>query len=368
MAHLNHPRGVFVSNGEVFIADTNNNRVRKLLRNGQIVTIAGTGEQGYNGDGQLATNAQLSNPRSVVVSSSNQVYISEMRGHRIRKIDQNGIISTVAGTGIQGYNGDGQLAIPFGLFVTEDEEILFADYGNHRVRKIDQSGKMSNIAGIGRASFSNGDGQLATNAAVNRPKSVFKYKNEIYIAEYGIRKVDKNGMISTLSGAGNLNNTSVFVHNDDVYFTDYSYLLRINHTDHIHLLRKILPNGTIKTIAGCATKGFNGDDMLATQCKLDFPHDIFVDDDSQIYIADTFNHCIRKIDQDGIMRRVVGTAEHAGYSGDVPFDFSKYPHIGPRKKQLIKPFSHAYHDLIVICVEMDFNDYEPVTKKVKLKQ
>ena len=99
-AHVNNPSGVFVSNGEVFIADTENHRVRKLLRNGQIVIIAGTGIAGYNGDGELATDAQLDFPISVVVSSSNQVYISEKENCLIRKIDQNGIISTIAGNGV----------------------------------------------------------------------------------------------------------------------------------------------------------------------------------------------------------------------------------------------------------------------------
>ena len=127
MIQLKFPQGVFVSNGQVYIADSGNHRVRKLLHNGQIVTIAGTGKKGYNGDGQLAVNAQLNYPSSVIVSSSNQVYIAEMDGHRIRKIDQNGIISTIAGTGEDGYSGDGQLAVhsklyrPRGLFVTEDE-------------------------------------------------------------------------------------------------------------------------------------------------------------------------------------------------------------------------------------------------------
>ena len=156
MAQLFSPSGVFVSNGEVFIADAYNDRVRKVLRNGEIVTIAGTGEWGYNGDDQLATDAKLEWPHSVVVSSSNQVYISEVAGQRIRKIDRNGIISTIAGNG---YNGDGQLAInaqlncPSGLFVTEDEEVLLADDGNNRVRKIDRNGIITTIAGNGKGNL-----------------------------------------------------------------------------------------------------------------------------------------------------------------------------------------------------------------------
>ena len=360
MAQLDDPSDVFVSDGEVYIVDTNNHRVRKVLRNGQIVTICGTGIEGYNGDGQLATDAQLNRPCSVVVSSSDQVYISESGGNRIRKIDRNGMISTIAGNGKGNYNGDGQLATnahlhsPGGLFVTDDDEIFFADCENHRVRKIDRFGIISTIAGNGNDEGFNEDDQLATSASLNYPSSVFQYKNEIYIADSGnsrIRKVDQNGIITTVCVAYGLTLDSIFVHNDEVYFTDGMYQVF-----------KIFPNGTIKAIAGMKKAGFNGDDMSATECELDYPMGLFIDTDSQIYIADSINHCIRKIDRNGMMRMVVGTGQK-GYSGDVPFDFQKYPHIGPRKKSWIKPFPHAYHDLIVTCTEQD--EYELVTKKIK---
>ena len=357
------PFGVYVSGGEIYITDSSNHRVRKILRNGQIVTICGTGVKGYNGDGQLATDAQLDHPCSVVVSSSDQVYISEFKGCRIRKIDRNGIISTIAGNGDPfkiHKRGDDQLAInaalyhPSGLFVT-DEDVLIADSGNHRVRKVDRFGIISTIAGCSVMGGFNEDDQLATSASLNNPTSVFQYKNEIYIADttnQRIRKIDQNGVISTICIVHGLTPDSVFVHHDDVYFTDGLYQLF-----------KIFPNGTTKTIAGMKKAGFNGDDMLATECKLNCPLGIFIDDNSQIYIADTFNHCVRKIDKDGMMRTIVGTVGHAGYSGDVPFDFKQYPHIGPKKKSWIKPFPQAYHDLIVKCEEQD--EYEPVTKKIK---
>ena len=346
MSKLNRPSGVFVSNGEIFIGDEHNHRVRKVLRNGQIVTIAGTGTEGYNGDDQLATNAQLCCPISVTVSSSNQVYILE-KSHRIRKIDRHGIISTIVGTGEKGYNGDDQLAVsaqlnsPLGLFVTEDEEVLIADTNNHRVRKIDRNGIISTIAGNGNGGF-NGDGQLAKSASLSNPTSVFQYKTEIYIADinnYRIRKMDRNGVISTITINGAyISPDTIFVYNDEVYFTDGLFQLL-----------KTQRNGTVSAIAGIDDDlGFNGDDMLATECNLNFPTGIFIDSDSQVYIADSYNHCIRRIDQNGMMRRVVGTAGEKGYSGDVPFDFGMYPHIGPRKKSAIKPFPQAYHDLIVM--------------------
>ena len=162
-AKLCGPSGVFVSNGEVFIVDACNYRVRKLLRNGQITTIAGVADLRNQSEAM-----ELNCPYSVVVSSSYQVYISEWFGHRIKKIDQCGVISTIAGTGKRGFDGDGQLAVnallncPCGLFVTDDEEVLFADSVNNRVRKIG-NGVITTIAGNGEIGY-NGDNLLATNA------------------------------------------------------------------------------------------------------------------------------------------------------------------------------------------------------------
>ena len=340
MAQLNNPCGVFVSGSEIYIADKYNHRVRKVLRNGQIVTICGTGIHGYNGDGQLATDAQLDHPCAVVVSSSDQVYISEYNGCRIRKIDRNGMISTIAGNGKGIYNGDGQLAVnahlhnPFGLFVTDEEEVLIADSINHRVRKVDRFGIISTVAGTNDEGF-NGDNHLATSASLNYPTSVFQYKLEIYITDYHnhrIRKVDQNGIITTIakttsnmpswlwflsSQTDEITPKSLFVHHDEVYFIDGWY----------HLC-KIFPNGMMKTIAGIKHEaGYNGDDQLATECTLYAPSAIFVDDETQIYIADSQNARIRMIDRNGMMKTVVGTAGESGFSGDVPFDFKQYPHI-----------------------------------------
>ena len=347
-AQVDDPYSVFVSNGEVFIADTGNHRVRKLLRNGQIVSIAGDGNKGYNGDDQLATDSQLYYPMGVVVSSSNQVYISEKS--RIRKIDQRGIISTIAGTGEEGYNGDDKLAVdaqlsgPRGLFVTDDEEVYFCDLTNHSVRKIDRHGMISTIAGNGMKGY-NGDDILATSAQLRFPSSVFVFKNEIYIADTGnhrIRKVLQNGVIKTIAGAGVKEYTvddqppihsqawycyGIWVHNDCVYFSDH-YNNRI---------WMILPNGMIKTII-VKNRAGNGSQFV-------HPSGIFVDD-SGIYFCCNYDSRIRKVDPNGTITTIIGTSKY-GYSGDVPFDFEKYPHIGPRKKQLIKPFPRALYDIAI---------------------
>ena len=356
---LCYPQGIFASNGEVFICDTYNHRVRKVLRNGQIVTICGTGIPGYNGDGQPATLAQLNQPYSVAVSSLNQVYISEFFGLRIRKIDQNGIISTIAGTGQKGFNGDDQLAMratikhPCGLFVTDDEQVLFCDSGNHLVRKIDQFGRISTIAGK-RKKTGRFDSSVPTSMYFRDPNSVFQYKNEIYITETDqgkIFKISKHGTITNIAGKGLKGQQTdgipaaeaqlkfplfLVVHQDQIYFSDGS-----------HRIRKIYQNGIITTIAGTGDVEYNGDDQLAIHTNINSPTGISIDStNGYIYFCES-NNMVRKIDSNGVVRGVVGTLQ-AGYSGDVPFDFEKYPHIGPKRKQWIKPFPKAYFDLVIV--------------------
>jgi len=276
-------------------------------------------------------------------------------------------MTTIAGTGESGYNDDGQLAVnallncPCGLFVTDDEEVLFCDSGNYLVRKIDRNGVITTIAGNATRGF-DGDGQLATSASLNYPTSVFQYKHEIYIADFGnnrLRKIDRNGIMTTIAGNGadgyngdgmlatqaSICPHCVYVHNDQIYISDVFN----------HRIRKILPNGIITTIAGTGEQGYNGDGQLAIHAHFFKPSGLFVDTDSQIYITDSDNHCIRKIDQFGIISTIAGSGKQ-GYSGDFPFDFEQYPHIGPRKKPLIKPFPNAYHDIVIY-----YNDYNNST-------
>jgi len=152
-AQLNYPQSIFVhsngSNGEIYIADSGNNRIRKIDSKGIITTIAGTGLNGYVGDGGLAIYAQLNYPGSVFVHSNGEVYIADTLNSRIRKIDSKGIITTIAGTGAQGYSGDGgmatraQLNYPVSVFVHSNGEIYIADTDNNRIRKIDLTGTIS---------------------------------------------------------------------------------------------------------------------------------------------------------------------------------------------------------------------------------
>ena len=153
-AQLNLPYGLAADlAGYLYVADYGNDRVRRIGPDGVIVTVAGNGNQGSTGDGGAATGAQLLSPRNVVVDAVGNLYFSEFNGHRVRKVTPGGIISTVAGTGVAGFSGDGfpainaQLDFPAGLAVDRLGALYIADSGNQRVRKILTAGIISTYLG-----------------------------------------------------------------------------------------------------------------------------------------------------------------------------------------------------------------------------
>ncbi len=254
-AGLDHPIGVFVdATGNLFIADLDNDRVRKVDPAGTISTVAGTGTEGFSGDGGPATAAQLDLPWDVFVDAAGNLFIADRGNHRVRKVDPAGTISTVAGTGTRGFSGDGgpateaQLNVPIDVFVDGAGNLFIADANNNRIRKVDPAGTISTVAGTGTAGFS-GDGRLATEAQLNDPVGVF------------------------VDGAGNL-----FIGDADN-----------------HRVRKVDPAGTISTVAGTGTAGFSGDGGPATEAELVGPGGVFVDAAGNLFIADAGNHRIRRV-------------------------------------------------------------------------
>ena len=363
-ASIGSPSDVTVSpSGDVFFGDILNGRVRKVSTNGIISTIAGNGDSVFSGDGGPATSASLSLPESVAVSANGEVYIAD--DNRVRKIDKNGIITTIAGNGERDFGGDGGMATgaalrnPSGLAMSSHGELLIADYSNNKVRFVASNGtissldsfgtsypnavmffngdvyyvgdhwvrKLSNGLGIaGRmhiAGFS-GDGGLATNALFNNPKSIAASSlGEIYIADSGnhrIRKISTKGIVTTIAGTGNatfagdgdlalnasLNNpSSIFILNDEIYIAD---------TDN-NRIRKIFTNGTITTIAGNENAAFSGDGGPATSASLNHPRGLFVTPSGEIYISDTNNNRLRKVQTDGTITTLGGSGE-ASFRGD----------------------------------------------------
>jgi hypothetical protein len=329
LAQLRYPSGVATDVfGNLYIADRGNNRVRGVKdifvpedTFNIIVTAAGNGIMGYSGDGGPSTEAQLSRPTGVAVDASNNLYIADYLNHRVRKVDANGMITLIAGNGTGGYSGDGRLATeaelyyPSGVAVDALGNLYIADNYNSCIRKVDRNGIITTVAGNGDWGY-RGDGGPATQAQLNSPTGlVVDVWDNLYIADQGnhcIRRVDRNGIITTIAGNGTrgyAGDGGPAVQAELWYPSDIA-------TDALHnfyivdwgngRIRKVDANGIITTVAGNGISGYGGNGVAATQTSLDGPNGVAVDHLGNLYIADTRNHLIRKVNQDGIITTIVG--------------------------------------------------------------
>jgi uncharacterized protein (TIGR03437 family) len=236
-ALLYNPADVAVlSNGSLVIADQQNNRIRLVTSSGAISTIAGSGLHNLYAPGIAATASPMDWPSAVVADSTGIIYFAEMHSNRVGKIGLDGKLVTVAGTGFPGYNGDriqantAQLRKPSGLALDSAGNLYIADQGNHRVRKVAPGGIITTIAGTGQADFS-GDGGPANAAALNSPMDVkVDAHGTIYIADTlnnRVRRIDTNGIITTV--AQDLNSPAGLAvdGNGDLYIADWqNYLIK----------------------------------------------------------------------------------------------------------------------------------------------
>ncbi len=265
--------------GNLYIADQFNHRIRKIAPNGTITTVAGTGVPGYSGDGGAAVSAQINTPTGVSADSAGNIYIAEPGNQRIRKVDPTGIITTVAGNGSKGYGGDNGPATSASLYnavrvaVDPSGNVVIADQSNHRIRRVTPTGIITTIAG-------NGAGTPAAGAfsGDGGPATAASLNNPTALA---------------ITPAG------------VIYFAD-QFNQRI---------RKIDTTGTITTIAGNGTAGFGGDGGPAVAGTLNYPGGMTLDAAGNIYVNDDLNFRTRRIVPGGNITTVAGSGVE-GFSGD----------------------------------------------------
>ena len=309
-ASLNFPYGVAVDDfGNLFIADSYNSVIRKVNTNGIITTYAGDGTPTYSGNGVAATNASMYDPYGVSVDAAGNLFIADTGDERIRKVATNGIITTLAGNGDYGYSGDGGLAIdasfyfPYSVAVDGSGNLFIADYEDNRIRKIGTNGTITTVAGDGDYGFF-GDGGPAIDATVWVPSSVtVDASGDLFIADFGnarVRKVAANGIMTTVAGNGEEGYsgdggaaTNASLGGYASVAVDASGNLFIADT-YNNRIREVGPNGVIWTVAGDGASGFSGDGAAATAARLNSPAGVAVDASGNLFIADSSNQRVRR--------------------------------------------------------------------------
>jgi RHS repeat-associated protein len=316
-AQLYQPYGVAAApDGSLYVADTFNSRIRRIDPGGIITSIAGDGTFGHGGDGGPATAAKLTSPTGIAVGPDGSLYIADAENNRVRRVDPVGIITTVAGDGVFGYGGDGgpatqaQLRQPWGVAVAPDGSLYIADYQNVRVRKVATDGTISTVAGTGVAGFS-GDGGPASQAQLSLIWGgvAVDQNGVLYIADtsnHCVRAVTTSGVISTFAGrcgnaglAGDGGPATSALLFDPVNVTvgpdGTVYILDVNN----HRVRQVTNNGIITTLAGISTgprdQGFSGENGPPSTARLYWPSGLAVEPDGSIIFADRGNSHVRRI-------------------------------------------------------------------------
>jgi len=293
--------------GNLYLSDTNHQRVRKIDAAGIITTVAGTGTAGFGGDGGPATSAQLNLPYGLAVDQAGYLYIADLNNSRVRRVSPDGTINTYAGSGGQGSSGDGgpatsaQMLEPRNVAVDAAGNLYIAEFGGHRVRKVTPNGLISTAAGTGIAGFG-GDGGAAMNAQLAFPAGLALDRlGNLYIADSQnerVRELLPSGQISTALG-GNQNITLL---TPMAVAVDLSGNIFV--ADATPVVREYTAAGRWLFAAGISAAGFSGDGGPASAAQLTEPLDLAVDLGGNLYIADLVR--VRAVNTQGIIHTIAG--------------------------------------------------------------
>jgi len=326
-ATFKFPSGIALDTvGSLYVADTWNHRVRRVDPwTGWIETFTGSDGSGYSGDEGAASEAALNTPRGIAVDARGSVYVSDTRNERVRRIGAaTGIITTVAGSGSSGYSGDGeagttaQLARPAGLAVDATGNLYIADRSNHRVRRIDsETGTITTIAGSGLPALS-WNGGSADEAQMDAPASLAldSAGNVVFIDSNRVWKLNAAGLIEKLAGTGMSGDLGDGGPSSEASFA-YPQGIAVDAVGNVyvadtwhHRVRRIdAATGVIETIAGTGEDGDSGDGGLASDARLSRPEGVAVDAAGNVFVADTNNGRIRRIDSStGAIETFAGTS------------------------------------------------------------
>ncbi len=322
-AELILPNGVATDHaGNTYIADYENNVVRKVDASGIITNFAGSGVYGYSGDGGPATAAHLRYPNGVAVDTAGNVYIADRENSAIRMVNKAGIISTVAGTGSLGYNGDGIPAIsaklnyPTDVTVDTFGNIYIADEDNYRVRKVDAAGMISTVAGNGIYGFA-GMGGPASAATIGYPYRVALDKaGNLYIGDvhtHEIYKVNTSDTITNFagndiygySGDGGPATAAELSYADGLV-ADTAGNIWFSDRNNSSIRMVSAATGIINTVYGNGTAGYSGDGGPATDAEFNTPQGLAFDTSGNLYICDYYSNRVRKVNTSGVISTFAG--------------------------------------------------------------
>ncbi|MCB9643756.1 MAG: SMP-30/gluconolactonase/LRE family protein [Myxococcales bacterium] len=331
-ARFAKPHGIAVDDqGNVYVADYGNAVVRKITAAGEVSTLAGDGTQGSK-DGP-ALMAQFDRPRGIALDAKGNLYVADEGSHQIRKIDTNGDVTTYAGSGSAGaQDGDaktGTFNVPVDLVFLSNGDLLIADLDNNRIRKVDTALQLSTLSGGPNKGFANGP---INEALFNSPSGLFFSKTgDLYVTDednHAIRKITPAGEVSTIAGfgsAGFLDGPG----NQALFDSPYGIVanskgeLFVTDRDN-HRIRKIDASGNVTTFAGQDTAGLV--DGMGTTAQFNEPYGIAIDAQDNLYIADSGNHVIRKIDATGKVTTYAGSGDRGFQDGPIATARFDSPH------------------------------------------